>query len=165
MTLITCDECGHRISDQAFTCPSCGKPHRVCFYGGYEYRSQLTLWGLPLVHVATGIDPRTGRKRIARGIIAIGDLAVGVLAIGGLAIGGIAIGGGSVGLLALGGGAIGLGAIGGIAIGGIALGGGAIGYYAVGGGAWGVHALGGNAHEPEAIEFFRHWLGLRKNDF
>jgi serine/threonine protein kinase len=28
---------------------------------GYEYRSKTTLFGLPLVHIATGFDPRTGR--------------------------------------------------------------------------------------------------------
>src|SRR5438045_1437214 len=50
---------------------------------GREYRSRATLFGLPLVHIAFGFDPRTGRKRIARGILAIGDTAVGVVACGG----------------------------------------------------------------------------------
>jgi serine/threonine-protein kinase len=142
---------------------------------GYEYRSRRTLWGWPLVHIATGFDPHTGRQRVARGIIAIGSLAVGGVAIGAGAIGGIAIGGGAVGLIALGGlsaglllavGGLALGsiALGGIALGGIALGGGAVGYYALGSGAYGIHALGSNDQDPQAVEFFRHWLGSWIND-
>lgn len=50
-------------------------------------------------------------------------------------------------------------ALGGLAIGLVAVGGGAIGYYALGGGALGVHALGGNTQDPNAVEFFRRWLG------
>jgi serine/threonine-protein kinase len=144
--------------------------HPAWRHPGFEYRSRRLVAGWPLVHIATGLDSRTGRVRVAKGIIAIGNVAVGVLAIGGLAAGGIAIGGGAVGVLALGGGAIalafacgggavGLVALGGIAVGMIALGGGAIGYYALGGGAWGVHTFGGNFQDPEAVQFFRYWLG------
>jgi hypothetical protein len=170
MTLIQCPECSREVSDQALACPHCGLPNRISRLFGYEYKSQATLWGLPLVHIAYGINPLTGRKRVAKGIIAIGDLALGVFAFGGTAIGGLAIGGGAFGLIALGGGAIGLllavggGAVGGIAlggaaVGGVAIGGGAIGYYALGGGALGAHPLGGNAQDPQAVEFFRSWLG------
>ena len=103
---------------------------------GYEYRSQAEVFGWPLVHIATGVDPQTGRKRIARGIIAIGDIAFGVVAIGGGAVGGVAIGGGAVGGLALGGGAIG----------GTSIGGGSLGLFAFGGCAIGIlSALGGLA--------------------
>ena len=145
---------------------------------GYEYRSKTTLFGLPLIHIANGIDPRTGRKRVAKGIIAIGDTAVGMVAFGGVAFGGIAIGGAAIGLITLGGLSVGLlfalggGAIGGIAIGGgaigvVAYGGGAIGYYAAGGGAWGVHAYGGNVQDPEALAFFQNqgWLEALMNWF
>jgi eukaryotic-like serine/threonine-protein kinase len=137
---------------------------------GYEYRSQKTFGGWPLVHVATGFDPTTGKKRIAKGIIAIGDMAIGVVALGGVALGGAALGGCAVGLIALGGVGIGLlialggGAIGSIAIGGgafglVAIGGGAVGYYAFGGGAIGVHPLDANQVDPKALEFFSSWLG------
>jgi tRNA A-37 threonylcarbamoyl transferase component Bud32 len=132
---------------------------------GFDYRSKIAVFGWPLVHIATGIDPMTGRKRIAKGIIAIGDIAIGGLAFGGCAFGGFAIGGVAIGLISFGGMSIGLllalggGAIGGLAVGGgalgvVAVGGGAVGYYATGGGAWGVHPLGGNAHDPAAREFF-----------
>jgi hypothetical protein len=115
---------------------------------GYEYRSPRQLFGWPLVHIATGIDPRTGRKRVAKGIVAIGDCAVGgLLAIGGAAIGPIAIGGAAIGLFSIGGASVGLlGALGGAAVGiGLSLGGGAIGTIAVGGLALGIYSYGGAA--------------------
>ena len=171
MPLIACPECGKNLSDRAFACPHCGVPTGKNHpYFGYEYRSEQTLWGWPLVHVATGYDPLTGRKRIAKGIIAVGDVAVGGLAVGGVAFGGITLGGCSIGLLSLGGLAIGvLLALGGCAIGAVALGGGAVGLVAIGGGAFGYFALGGGAggvhvldamtRDPEAVEFFTEWLG------
>lgn len=145
-------------------------PKQVRRLLGSEYRSRRILWGLPLVHVATGVDPHTGRMRVARGVIAVGTWSVGVVAIGGGAVGGIAIGGLACGLVGFGGlalglvlalGGLGVGgvAVGGVAIGGVAIGGMALGYYAIGGAVWGVHALGGNVRDPQAVAFFRHWLG------
>ncbi len=170
MALIRCPECAHAHSDRAFVCPGCGRPAGAASLFGSEYRSAATLFGLPLVHIATGLDPLTGRRRLAKGVIAIGDLAVGLVAIGGGAFGVLAIGGGAVGLLALGGGVVGLllavggCAVGGIALGGmavglVAVGGGAVGYYAMGGGVWGVHGYGGNQYDPEALDFFWNWFG------
>jgi predicted Ser/Thr protein kinase len=135
---------------------------------GTEFRSKITLFGIPLLHIAFGLDPKTGRKRVAKGIIAVGDVAIGALAFGGVAMGGVAVGGVSVGLvslgglslglmLAVGGLAVGALAFGGLALGGVALGGGAVGYYAAGGGGWGVHALLSDQQDPEAIAFFDPW--------
>lgn len=159
MSLIHCPECKNQISDKAFMCPKCGLPMSSGRMG-YEYRSEASLFGLPLVHIASGLDPSTRRPRIAKGIIAIGNIAVGGLAIGGLSFGVVSFGGLSLGLIALGGAAIGLLlALGGMAIGLVAIGGGAIGYYALGGGAFGVHSLGGNVQDLQAVEFFKHFLG------
>ncbi|HEV2972536.1 MAG TPA: protein kinase [Pirellulales bacterium] len=135
---------------------------------GKEFRSKATLFGLPLVHVAYGLDPATGRNRVAKGIFAFGNMAVGVFAFGGLAVGGVAFGGMSLGLLTLGGVTVGLlGAFGGLALGGfawgglgvgiVAMGGLACGYYAFGGTAFGVHAMGGNGQDPAAKSFFEPW--------
>jgi predicted Ser/Thr protein kinase len=152
---------------------------------GFEYRSKRTLFGLPLLHIASGIDPVTGRKRIAKGIVAIGDIAIGWLALGGLAMGGICVGGCSLGVIALGGGTLGLVgvgglgigllfgcgglAVGGLAVGGvaagiIAYGGMAYGYYSMGGTATGVHAWGGAARDPAAHDFFDPSLAARLRD-
>ena len=139
MPLVHCPECKKEVSSQALSCPQCGHPFRLAARSGYEYRSKLTLAGLPLVHIATGVDAATGRKRVAKGIVAIGDMAVGVLAIGGVAIGGLAVGGLSLGVVACGGLAIGLlVAVGGAALGGyLAIGGFAVGYYVFDGRAFG----------------------------
>jgi hypothetical protein len=73
-------------------------------------QSSTTIAGWPLLHVCGGIDPATMQPRVARGVIAIGNIAVGVLAIGGVACGLITVGGASLGLLlAIGGAAFGAG--------------------------------------------------------
>lgn len=82
----------------------------------YEFRSQAEVCGWPLVHIARGIDPQTGRWRVARGLIAIGDIAVGAFAFGGIACGIFALGGFSIASFAVGGIALGGKALGGIAV-------------------------------------------------
>jgi len=161
MALIDCPECGKKISDKALICPQCGFSRRGGFYC-FEYRSQRKLFGLPLLHIVLGpaIDPSTGRLRVAKGVIAIGGVSVGLISLGGLSVGLISIGGLAVGLAAIGGCALGLClAVGGMAIGFVAIGGGALGYYVLGGGAWGVHALRANEQHPEAVGFFKQYLG------
>jgi len=64
-----------------------------------EYRTHARLFGWPLLHRTSGIDPRSGRHLTARGWIAIGRKAVGGVAIGQLAVGGVAIGQAAIGLL------------------------------------------------------------------
>jgi predicted Ser/Thr protein kinase len=137
---------------------------------GTEYRSPRTLFGLPLLHVSLGFDPRTGKQREAKGIIAIGGKATGVIAMGGMAKGVIAVGGLALGVVAIGG--VGLGvfslggvvlalaiAWGGIAVGPIAFGGLAIGYYAAGGFALGAHAFGSNVRtDANAMKLYRGWF-------
>lgn len=128
-------------------------------YPHYEYKSRRTLFGLPLVHVCLGYR---GMK-MAKGIIAVGNVAVGVVALGGFSLGLLSIGGLSLGLLlALGGWAVGAVSVGGLAVGLLAFGGAAVGVFAMGGGAFGVYAagggaiaseiaIGGSAHAPLAI--------------
>lgn len=132
-------------------------------YGcSYEYTSSLTIGGWPLIHVCAGLDPMTMRPRIARGVVAIGNVAVGVLAIGGLACGVFTLGGGSIGLLlAVGGAALGLGlSVGGFAMGSIAIGGAAVGFmYAIGGVAIGPAVIDAAKCDGAVLEFARRWLG------
>jgi hypothetical protein len=64
----------------------------------YEYRSRLKIGSLPLIHIVRGVDPSTGARPPAIGVIAIGQVAMGVIAIGQLAVGGIAIGQAALGL-------------------------------------------------------------------
>ena len=132
------------------------------WYGyGYEYKSATTIAGWPLLHICGGIDPVTMAPRIARGVIAIGNIAVGLLAIGGVAIGFVTVGGASIGLLlAVGGAAIGIGlSIGGFAVGSIAIGGAAVGFvYAVGGGAFAPAVIDGRRCDEAARELVRRWF-------
>ncbi len=95
----------------------------------FEYKSEKTLFGIPLVHINTGGEYV---NKTAKGIIAIGDISIGVISIGGISTGFIAIGGVGIGVLSLGGIAIGGAALGSVAIGGIALGAVAVGAYAFG---------------------------------
>jgi predicted Ser/Thr protein kinase len=135
---------------------------------GVDYRSERRFLGLPLLHIASGIDPVTRKRRIAKGWIAIGDVAVGGIAFGGMAFGGVAVGGIAGGLFGFGGLVLGLvcfgglaagllGAVGGLALGAVALGGMAIGYYAHGGGAIGAHVYSATVADPEAVRFFKPW--------
>ncbi len=135
----------------------------------FEFRSKTTLFGWPLIHVATGVDSATGRKRSARGIIAVGtaprgviafgDVAVGVIACGIFCYGPLAIGVVAVGGVALGSVAVGLWcAMGGVAIAPVAIGGAVLGYYANGAIAWGKHAIGPGMYDPLADTFFSPWI-------
>ncbi len=136
----------------------------------YEYRSKATLFGWPLLHVATGVDSATGRKRSAKGIIAVGtaprgviafgDVAVGVIACGIFGYGLISISVVAVGLVACGSVAVGLWiAMGGVAVAPVALGGAAFGWYANGAIVWGKHALSPTAYDPLADKFFNPVAG------
>ena len=131
-------------------------------YGlSYEYASPIRIGGWPLLHVCGGIDPETMQPRVARGIVAIGNIAIGVLAIGGLACGLFSIGGASFGLLlAVGGAAISTGlSVGGAAIGAVAIGGAAFGFvYAVGGAAFGPAAVGATRCDEAARAFVQRWF-------
>ena len=133
---------------------------------GFEYESPRKLFGLPLVHIAFGVDSKTGRRKKARGFIAIGENAVGVFAFGGIARGLFAFGACGFGVLAMGGVALGvvslggialalLFAIGGVAAGGIAWGGAAFGWLAMGGYAAGTYYAGGTGANAVGAAAFK----------
>jgi hypothetical protein len=153
-----CRECVGRDTPRLL-CRACIQQRAIL---GFEYRSRASLGGWPLIHICLGVDPGTNRPRVARGIVAIGNVAVGVVAIAGLACGLVSVGGASLGLLfALGGAAVGLGlSVGGLAVGSIAVGGAAFGLvYAVGGAAFAPSIVDGRRCDPAVIEFVRRWLG------
>ena len=84
----------------------------------YEFSSHQRVLGMPLVHIAWGRNPVTGKLAVARGFIAVGQVAIGAISIGQLSVGFLSIGQLSVGLWA----ALGQGAIGVLAIGQLAVG-------------------------------------------
>ena len=110
------------------------------FFRSWTWESKTKLFGLPLVSICFCIYPHITRyRKIARGIIAIGNVAAGVVAIGALSVGIFSLGACSIGALALGALAFGLAALGPVAIGLLAFGPVAIGLWYAGG----VAALGG----------------------
>jgi len=132
-----------------------------------EFISYQKVFGLPLLHYTRGRCPETGKRVVARGIIAIGWLALGILAIGQASGGIVAIGQLGLGLLiGIGQGSTGLYAIGQIAIGVIfGLGQVATGYMAIGQLGFGTYVLAQRGCgryvwdtrgiSPIAEEFFR----------
>lgn len=85
----SCRECGHQVSEQAFSCPNCGAPYpaRPTWDGwGYEYRSKTEILGLPLIHIAFKYRP-SFRPVVARGIIAVGQFGFGVFNVSQFGIG------------------------------------------------------------------------------
>jgi predicted Ser/Thr protein kinase len=152
-------------------------PPHINHLQSFEYRSKTELFGWPLLHVVSGPDPQTGRKRVAKGIVAIGDIAVGGLACGGVAVGILTFGGASIGLfafggvalgllLAMGGAAIGTGfSVGGLAVGMIAMGGIVVGGFGYGGVAFAGRAISGQGSDQDAIQLFEPWAAALMNVF
>jgi hypothetical protein len=153
-----CADCISRDAPR-LVCRACAERGGVI---GYEYKSQASIAGWPLVHICGGMDPVTMRPKVARGVVAIGNIAVGGIAIGGVALGLVSLGGLSLGLvLALGGAAIGLGlSLGGLAVGSVAIGGAAVGFqYAVGGAAFAPAIVDGARCDEAAREFILRRIG------
>ena len=110
----------------------------------FEYKSEKTLFGVPLVHINIGFGFRK-----ARGIIAIGNISSGIISVGICSAGVISLGVFSLGLLSLGALALGLISIGGLSVGALAFGGLAIGLISVGGLSIGAFSVGGFAKASE----------------
>jgi hypothetical protein len=91
------DKVEYKIDETPF-----GVWRRFLYPGGdlfEEFTAHQRYLGLPLVHYTRGKCPETGKRIVAKGIIAIGRLALGVVAIGHASAGLIAIGQLAVGLL------------------------------------------------------------------
>ena len=138
-----------------------------------EFTSHSRLLGMPLVHYARGINPETGRRIVAKGIIAVGRLAIGVLAIGHASAGVIAIGQLGLGLvIGLGQLSTGLYALGQVAV-AVAFGIGqvatgeivvaqvGVGEYVLAQIGIGEHMWSPERADPEAVEFFNNmWANI-----
>ena len=93
MALVTCDECGSRISGKAVACAQCGNPVRhvtglvPVLRWGFEWRSKAELFGWPLIHIAIGWSKKTGKLMVAKGIIAIGQFGIGLITVAQFGVG------------------------------------------------------------------------------
>ena len=135
-----------------------------------EFVSHARLFGMPLLHYTRGKCPETGKRIVAKGVIAVGRLALGIIAIGQASCGVIAIGQASVGVLfGLGQACLGMFAIGQLAVAtSFGVGQFATGYAAIGQIAYGKYVLaqiGFGQHvwdmrgaDPVAVKFFESFL-------
>ncbi|MFB3880422.1 MAG: zinc-ribbon domain-containing protein [Armatimonadota bacterium] len=98
-----CRSCGHQVSEEALACPNCGAPFpaREKWDGyGFEYKTPVTVWGMPLLHISFKYRPNR-RPVVAKGVIAIGQFACGIVTISQFGIGVISISQFTVALYAL----------------------------------------------------------------
>lgn len=139
-----------------------------------EYRSSHEFLGWPLVHYTYGINPETGKRVVAKGIVAVGRLAMGGIAIGHASLGLIAIGQLGVGLLfGLAQLATGYAALGQVAlatefgVGQVATGSTAIaqlglGEYVLAQAGWGEHVWQQGSADPQAVNYFQNlWESVK----
>jgi hypothetical protein len=161
MALTSCRECGTEVSDQAQACPRCGAPYPAnqAWSGtGFEWKSQRSWRGYPLVHVAFGKDS-LGKRRVAKGIIAVGQFALGLITVAQFGVGvlfgfGQFVAGGAV-LAQF---AIGLAVgVGQIATGYAAIGQVVLAYYGLGQIGLAKFLWSITGRDPEAVQFFHSW--------
>ncbi|MFP3867742.1 MAG: hypothetical protein ACLFUU_06235 [Desulfobacteraceae bacterium] len=166
MAITTCRECQKEVSTEAQSCPYCGAPHpaeKEWRGTGYEWKSARSYCGYPLVHIAFGKNAQ-GRRRVAKGIIAIGQIGIGVITVAQFGVG-IVFGFGQfifapLVVAQLAGGLI--LAVGQIACGYVAIGQFVLAYYGLACAAVGKYIWTLDCHDAEAVEFFRSlWMLLK----
>ena len=135
-----------------------------------EYKSDRTWFGLPLLHYTNGKSPETGKRVVAKGVVAVGRISMGILAIGQASFGLIAIGQLAMGiLLGLGQGTTGVFAagqmaigaylaLGQVAIGWISIGQFAMGKYVLAQAGFGTHVWNPKSADPVAVDFFKSFF-------
>ena len=157
-TTIQCRECEADVSPNARSCPHCGAP----FPGnpdwkgwGYEWKSPATYLGYPLIHIAFGRNA-SGKLRVAKGVIAIGQFAIGAVTIAQFGVGLLfGLGQFMLGLTAIAQFAVAFYfAIGQFAAAYIAIGQFALGYYALAQIGYAHHLWTGSHRDPAAVELF-----------
>ena len=83
-----CPTCQHEISGASAFGPHCGAtlaPDQNTSHG-FEYKSAVCLFGLPLIHISFKYGP-DHKPVVAKGVIAIGQFAIGYVAIAQFGIG------------------------------------------------------------------------------
>ncbi len=82
MALTPCRECGREVSSEAFSCPQCGAPRPSCRSGParFEWKSRRRIFGI-LWFTWLSAARRTGKLRVARGLVAVGQFGVGLVTV------------------------------------------------------------------------------------
>lgn len=162
-----CSKCGNQIEAGRDSCPYCGISDKQISGRqgtGYEWKSNTEIYGYPLVHIAFGKDA-DGRRRVAKGVIAIGQFGIGLITVAQVGIGFLfGFGQVMIGLTAISQVAItALFGVGQLASGYVAIGQLALGYYALCqvGFAW--HLWMPGHADPQAVYFFNQlWAEITR---
>lgn len=135
-----------------------------------EFTSHRRVFGVPLLHFTRGKCPETGRRVVAKGIVAVGRFAVGVVAVGQAAAGFVAVGQLALSpLLGIGQASTGIIAVGQLAIAAVfgigqaaasyaALGQFGLGHYVLAQLGLGEHVWDVRGVDPAAVQFFKALL-------
>lgn len=157
----------NRQPDYVFSQNKLGTTRKYLYESGMlfrEFKSHLKIGPLPLIHITYGVNPETGKRLWAMGVIAVGRKAAGLIAVGQLAVGIVAIGQLSIALL------VALGQLsiaaffsaGQAAIALIAMGQLAVGFYVLAQFGIGKFVLSMNAQDYQAVIFFKSLLDSLK---
>ena len=93
MPTTTCRDCEVEVSTSALQCPECGAPfpYKETWDGyGYEYKSEATFLGQPLVHISFKYRPNKVPV-VAQGWLAIGQFSAGFVNISQFGLGPICL--------------------------------------------------------------------------
>jgi hypothetical protein len=91
--MLSCRECQQSVSEQARACPHCGAPFpsKEKWDGwGFEYKSEASLLGMPLLHISFKYRPN--RVPVpAKGVFAIGQFACGIFTLSQFGLGVVSV--------------------------------------------------------------------------
>jgi len=91
--MLSCRECQQNVSEQAVACPHCGTPYpaKEKWDGwGFEYKSEASLLGMPLLHISFKYRPN--RVPVpAKGFFAIGQFACGIFTLSQFGVGVVSV--------------------------------------------------------------------------
>ena len=91
--MLSCRECRGSVSEQATRCPHCGAPFpaKEKWDGwGFEYKSEASLLGMPLLHVSFKYRPN--RVPVpAKGVFAVGQFACGIFTLSQFGVGFVSV--------------------------------------------------------------------------
>ena|SRR5579864_2330871 len=91
-----CRRCGQFVTEETVSCPNCGVLHPAKTESegrGFEYKSEATLFGLPILHISFKYRPSRSRWNTrplpvpAKGVIAVGQVAFGIVTISQFGVG------------------------------------------------------------------------------
>lgn len=129
---------------------------------GFEWKSRTTAFGLPLIHIAFGLNRNTGKLLIAKGIVSIGIFGIGIVSVTMVGMGVIALGQFSFGIIAIAQFAVGIYfALGQFAAGFVAVGQFACGKYVLAEAGFGEYVFSSAIKDARAIDYLKNIFRIK----